>query len=108
MWFRHFYEDTVYWPEIPYYKIITALPGAKYKLNFSGFLCVDASSATGSAQEYQNYQPGKQFSVLSLKRPVVINQDGLPEDASGIEYYGYWMDMRLSDLLPFDYKPDDQ
>lgn len=99
------YEDTLYWPEIPYYKIISALLGQKYKLNFSGYLCVDASSANGSPHEFDNYKPGKQFSVLSLKQPVIINEDGLPEDTSSIEYYGYWMDMRLSDLLPFDYKP---
>ena len=99
------YQDTLYWPEIPYYKIISALPSQKYKLNFSGYLCVDASSATGTPHEFDNYRPGKQFSLLSLKRPVIINEEGLPEDASSIEYIGYWMDMRLSDLLPFDYQP---
>lgn len=99
------YQDTLYWPEIPYYKIMSALPGQKYKLNFSGYLCVDASSATGAPHEFDNYKPGKQFSLLSLKQPVIINEDGLPEDTSSIEYVGYWMDMRLSDLLPFDYKP---
>lgn len=99
------YMDTLYWPDIPYYKIMTALPGQKYKLNFSGFLSVDVSSATDAADENEIYQPGDQFSVFSLNRPVVINEDGLPEDPSAIEYSGYWMKIRLSDLLPFDYKP---
>lgn len=99
------YEDTLYWPEVPYYSLMTALPGHKYKLNFKGFLTVDASSATGSPHEFTNYQPGNKFSVLSLKQPVTINENGLPEDPSSIIYYGFWMDSRISDLLPFDYKP---
>jgi hypothetical protein len=42
---------------------------------------------------------------MTLKQPVQINENGLPQDPSQIIYYGYWMNQRIADLLPFDYHP---
>lgn len=99
------YIDTLYWPEIPYYKIMTALPGHKYLFNFQGIISVDATDATGSANETDYYKPGPKTSLIKLNQPVEINENGLPQDPSKITYYGYWMDLRIADLLPFDYHP---
>ena len=101
------YIDTLYWPEIPYYKIMTALPGHKYVLNFHGMISVDATDASGGANETDYYKPGARTSIVTLKGPVGINEDGLPEDPSKIIYYGYWMDLRIADLLPLDYNPSE-
>lgn len=99
------YVDTLYWPEIPYYKIMTALPGHKYLLNFQGIISVDATDATGNANETDYYKPGSKTSLITLNQPVEINGDGLPQDPSKVIYYGYWMNLRIADLLPFDYNP---
>lgn len=99
------YVDTLYWPEIPYYKIMTALPGHKYLLNFQGMMSVDATNAMGDSHAADYYKPGPTTSIISLKQPVEINEDGLPSDPSQIILYGYWMNLRIADLLPFDYHP---
>lgn len=102
------YIDTLYWPEIPYYKIMTALPRHKYRLNFSGIMSVDATGSHGEQHATDYYKPGPKTSLITLKEPVEINQNGIPDDASKVIYYGFWMDQRVADLLPFDYHPPDE
>ena len=102
------YVDTLLWPEVPYYRIITALPGHKYRLNFSGILSVDATSAAGGVRSTDYYKPGRQTSIITLEQPVDINENGLPDDPSKIIIYGFWIDSRIADLLPFDYHPEDE
>ena len=97
------YIDTLLWPEIPYYRLITALPGHKYRLNFSGMISVDATNSTNGVQSTDYYKPGAKTSIISLKQPVEINENGLPNDPSQVIMYGYWIDSRIADLLPFDY-----
>ncbi len=97
------YIDTLLWPEIPYYRLITALPGHKYRLNFSGMISVDATNAKNSVHSTDFYKPGAKTSIISLAQPVEINENGLPNDPSKVIMYGYWIDSRISDLLPFDY-----
>ena len=46
------YIDTLFYPEIPYYKLISALPGGKYMLNFTGMISVDATNAAGKVAKY--------------------------------------------------------
>jgi hypothetical protein len=99
------YVDTLFWPEIPYYKMMTALPGNKYLLNFKGMISVDATASNGEANSTDYYSPGTKTSIITLKQPVRINENGLPQDPSQIIYYGYWMNQRIADLLPFDYQP---
>jgi len=99
------YIDTLFWPEIPYYKIMSALPGHKYTLDFSGMISVDATNANGDPHSTDYYKPGPGTSIMTLKQPVQINENGLPQDPSQIIYYGYWMNQRIADLLPFDYHP---
>src|SRR6185437_10376847 len=99
------YIDTLLWPEIPYYRLITALPGHKYWLNFSGMISVDATNAKNSIHSTDFYKPGAKISIISLEQPVEINENGLPNDPSKIIMYGYWIDSRISGLLPFDYHP---
>ena len=102
------YVDTLLWPEIPYYRLITALPGHKYRLNFSGMLSVDATKATGGVKSTDYYKPGAKTSIITLKKPVEINENGLPDDPSKVIIYGFWIDSRIADLLPFDYHPPDE
>lgn len=102
------YVDTLFYPEIPYYKIITALPGHKYLLNFSGIMSVDATNSLGKPGNIDYYKPGEKTSIISLRQPVEINEDGLPQDPSIVTYIGYWMELRIADLLPFDYKPAEE
>ena len=102
------YVDTLFYPEIPYYKIMTALPGHKYLLNFSGIMSVDATNSLGKPGNMDYYKPGEQTSIISLRQPVEINEDGLPQDPSMVTYIGYWMELRIADLLPFDYKPAEE
>ena len=97
------YVDTLLFPEIPYYRIITALPAHKYRLNFSGMLSVDATNAVNGVQSTDYYKPGPKTSIITLQQPVEINENGLPNDPSKVIIYGYWIDSRISDLLPFDY-----
>ena len=99
------YVDTLLFPEIPYYRLITALPGHKYRLNFSGMLSVDATNAEGGVKSTDYYKPGTKTSIITLQQPVEINENGLPNDPSKVIIYGYWIDSRISDLLPFDYHP---
>lgn len=54
------------------------------------------------------YKPGEKTSIITLKQPVEVNDNGLPQDPTMVSYIGYWMDLRLADLLPFDYKPEDK
>jgi len=102
------YVDTLFYPEIPYYKIMTALPGHKYLLNFSGMISVDATNSYANPANIDYYKPGERTSIISLKQPVEINEDGLPQDPSSVTYVGYWMELRISDLLPFDYKSTEE
>lgn len=102
------YVDTLFYPEIPYYKIMTALPGHKYLLNFSGIMSVDATNSLGKPGNMDYYKPGEKTSIISLRQPVEINEDGLPQDPSMVTYIGYWMELRIADLLPFDYKPAEE
>lgn len=100
------YIDTLYWPEIPYYKIMTALPNHKYVMNFQGMMSVDATNTTANEHQLNFYHPGPETSIITLKQPVEINEDGLPSNPSNIILYGYWMNLRIADLLPFDYRPE--
>lgn len=102
------YIDTLFYPEIPYYKLISALPGGKYLLNFTGMLSVDVTNAQGKVANIDYYKPGEKTSIISLKQPVEVNENGLPQDPSLVSYIGYWIDLRVADLLPFDYKPEDK
>ncbi|MGN6194427.1 MAG: carboxypeptidase-like regulatory domain-containing protein [Ginsengibacter sp.] len=102
------YVDTLFYPEIPYYKLMTALPGHKYLLNFSGIMSVDATNSQGKPGNIDYYKPGEKTSIISLRQPVEINEDGLPQDPSMVTYTGYWMELRIADLLPFDYKPAEE
>ena len=99
------YFDTLYWPEIPYYRIMTALPGHKYRLNFPGIMSVDVTSSHGEDHATDYYKPGTKTSLITLREPVTINENGIPDDASKVVYYGFWMQQRIADLLPFDYQP---
>lgn len=100
------YIDTLLWPEIPYYRLITALPGHRYRLNFSGMISVDATNSTSGVKSTDYYKPGANTSIISLEQPVEINENGLPDDPSKVIIYGYWIDSRIADLLPFDYHPE--
>ena len=100
------YIDTLLFPEIPYYRILSALPGHKYRLNFSGMLSVDATDSRAGVKSTDYYKPGPKTSIISLKQPVLINENGLPANSSDIIIYGYWIDSRIADLLPFDYYPE--
>ena len=102
------YIDTLFYPEIPYYKLISALPGGKYMLNFTGMISVDATNAAEKIANIDYYKPGEKTSIITLKQPVEVNENGLPQDPSIVSYIGYWMNLRLADLLPFDYKPEDK
>lgn len=100
------YIDTLLYPEIPYYRLITALPGHKYRLNFSGMLSVDATNSDTRVQSTDYYKPGTKTSIITLKQPVMINENGLPSNSSDVIIYGYWIDSRIADTLPFDYYPE--
>jgi len=102
------YVDTLLWPEVPYYRMITALPGHRYRLNFSGMLSVDATNAVDGLKSTDYYKPGTKTSIITLQQPVEINENGLPNDPSKVIIYGYWIDSRIADLLPFDYHPPDE
>jgi hypothetical protein len=105
---NHQYIDTLLYPEIPYYRLITALPGHKYRLNFSGMLSVDATNSSDGVQSTDYYRPGIKTSIITLKQPVIINENGLPANSSDVIIYGYWIDARIADLLPFDYYPPNE
>ncbi len=100
------YIDTLLFPQIPYYRIITALPGHKYRLNFSGMLSIDATDSRTGVKSTDYYKPGPKTSIITLKQPVLINENGLPANSSDIIIYGFWIDSRIADLLPFDYYPE--
>jgi hypothetical protein len=102
------YVDTLLWPEVPYYRLITALPGHRYRLNFSGMLSIDATNAVNGLKSTDYYKPGPKTSIITLQQPVEINENGLPNDPSKVIIYGYWIDSRIADLLPFDYHPPDE
>ncbi|MGN6603981.1 MAG: carboxypeptidase-like regulatory domain-containing protein [Ginsengibacter sp.] len=102
------YVDTLLWPEIPYYRMMTALPGHKYKLNFSGMLSVDATNAVNGLKSTDYYKPGPKTSIITLQQPVEINANGIPNDPSKVLISGYWIGSRIADLLPFDYHPKDE
>ena len=78
------YIDTLLWPEIPYYRLITAFPGHKYRLNFSGTISVDATNSTNEVHSTDYYKPGTKTSIISLEQPVEINENGLPNDPSKV------------------------
>lgn len=98
--------DTLLYPEIPYFRLITAFPGHKYRLNFSGMLSVDATNSDSRVQSTDYYKPGTKTSIITLKQPVMINENGLPANSSDVIIYGYWIDSRIADLLPFDFYPE--
>lgn len=102
------YIDTLLYPEIPYYRLMTALPGHKYRLNFSGMLSVDATNTSDGVQSTDYYKPGTKTSIITLKQPVIINENGLPANSSDVIIYGYWIDSRIADSLPFDYEPQNE
>ncbi len=102
------FVDTILWPEIPYYRMMTALPGHKFRLNFSGMLSVDATNATNGVRSTDYYRPGTKTSIITLQQPVEINENGLPDDPSKVIIYGFWINSRIADLLPFDYHPPDE
>ena len=102
------YVDTLLWPEIPYYRLMKALPGHKYRLNFSGMLSVDATNAENGVKSTDYYKPGTKTSIITLQQPVEINENGLPNDPSKVIIYGFWIGSRIADLLPFDYHPPDE
>ena len=102
------YVDTLLWPEIPYYRLMTALPSHKYRLNFSGMLSVDATKATNGVRSTDYYKPGPSTSIITLQQSVQINENGLPDDPSKVIIYGYWLECRIGDLLPFDYHPPEE
>lgn len=102
------YFDSLYWPEIPYYKIMKALPGHKFELDFQDMLSVDATSYNGDSKAADYYKPGNRTSIITLNDPVIINEYGIPDDPSKIVYYGFWMQQRIANLLPFDYHPENK
>ena len=99
------YVDSLLWPHVPYDSLMKALPNNKYLLNFDGLLSVDATHTLGHPPSPGEYTPGTKFSVISLKKPVVINGNRLSESSSDIVLYGDWMNMRVANLLPFNYVP---
>lgn len=99
------YVDSLFWPEVPYDSLMKVLPDNKYLLNFKRSLSIDATYALGYVRQPGEYIPGPKFSVIFLENPVVINENGLPENPADIIIYGHWMNMRMANLLPFDYVP---
>jgi hypothetical protein len=59
-------------------------------------------------QSTDYYRPGIKTSIITLKQPVIINENGLPANSSDVIIYGYWIDARIADLLPFDYYPPNE
>lgn len=99
------YQDSLFWPEVPYDSIMNQFPDGRYLLDFNGLLSVDATLALGHAVEAGDYVPGQNFSVISIKKPVVVNEYGLPDNPFDIVVYGDWVNMRIAWLLPFNYEP---
>ncbi len=72
------YVDTLLWPEIPYYRMITALPGHKYRLNFSGMLSVDATECGNGVQSTDYYKPGTKNQYHHLATTCIDQRERLP------------------------------
>lgn len=101
------YHNNIF-TDVPYESLITPVNNGKYIINFEGILSVDATYATGDPENLSTYKRGGKFSVITLNKPVLIHNNGLPDNPLDIIYYGYWMNMRIANLLPFDYEPEEE
>jgi hypothetical protein len=84
-----------------------------YSIRLNGQLLVQYNKNTAT-QNYLNQQiymegnldKGVESRILFKTSPIELNSEGVPSDATSIEYTGYWMYEKLANKLPYNYQPD--